>query len=384
MTTEDQKPFENVEDYSFAEDAPDPFLERARELFENVPRDEQTIREMNTYRADLRKRAEKLLASMQAQLFRLHRKLEELMDDAEFDEAIREHFKTKGEKEEPPWNNERIEEEIKTSKQCFVQSMHGEVLSNIAFQAAVKTEHHKDVANAIFFSTFFSYLTDPSIRKHAMNKARSILLKEGYSGEQIDKTFGRMAPVSIHPIKRKIKGKLSKEERDQIVGFGLENAGVWSQTWNLIKHSEQNNVKDIINNLHAKTGIPQHILSKKVLEVGNTIEMLHGLPSNIGSRLSQQARNIMSGFKTKTNVEIEEATRGVVGISDKQVPQVIKDNDEGAKNTLSRVKADKENTLVMSDRRGGKPHLEIVKNTNSDAPLEHSPDDNPENTGPRM
>ena len=373
MTTEDQRPFENVKDHSFTEDAPDPFLERARELFANIPRDEETVREMEAYHADLRKRAEKLLSSMQAQLFRLHVKLKELMDDAEFDEAIREHFKTKGEKENPPWSDEQIEEEIKTSKQCFVQSMHGEVLSNIAFQAAVKTEHHKDVANAIFFSTFFSYLTDPTIRKHAMIKARSILEKEGYSSEQIDKMFGEMAPVSIRPIKRKIKGHLSKEEKDQIVGFGLENAGVWSQTWNLIKHSEQDNVKDIINNLHVKTGIPQHILSKKVVEVGNTIEMLHGLPSDVGSRLAQQARNIMTGFKAVMNKAMGDVTGGKINIKE--------NNQENLSEGTKKSPVQQKTATSSPSTHGGN-----VGRANFRPPRTADPDDDdePESTGPRM
>ncbi len=319
MEREDRDPRDFTQGYSFTENKADHFAQRTRELFAGFPRDKKTIAEMEIYNAELKKRAEILLASMQAQLFKLHRRLEELMDDAEFDEAIRNHFAEMGAKEDPPWTKKQTEDAIRSAKQCFIQSMHGEVLNNIAFQAAVKNEHHKDVASAIFFSSFFSYLTDPKVRKAAQNRARQILEKEGYSAGQIERMFGEMAPVKINPIMRTARGAFmgGKKKKEQIIGFGLENAGIWSQTWNLIKHSEQNNVRSIIDSLYEKTGIPTNVLGKKVLEVGRCIEMLHGLPSNIGSRLAQQTRNIMEGFTADTDYVINDVSGGTIGIGNK-------------------------------------------------------------------
>jgi len=274
----------------------------------NPVTDERKRKAMQDYHRDLNARAERFYQDMIVSLYRLkHEIQEQVMEDPEISASIEKHFDGEGKKFD--WTVEETKKHIEDAKQCLGDFLHGKAVENYAFQAVLKNEHHKDVAGTLFFNAFFRRLSDPTVRKHAMKRAREILKQDGYSDQQITKMFGTTPPVKVIPrwgFWRRDNGRVVRE----VKGITLQTAGLQSEVWSLIKKDEVNKAVEMTDELVKKTGIPGHLASAAVAKVGKTLTMYNGLPPAIKSRMQQFAKRVDETYARNMTEKMEHAGAG--------------------------------------------------------------------------
>ena len=296
-------------DLAVTEDEERAYTEMAMDWLDPVINGEKR-KAMQDYHRDLNARAERFYQDMIVSLYRLkHEIQEQVMEDPEISSSIEKHFYGEGKKFE--WTDEETKEHIEDAKQCLGDYLHGKVVENYAFQAVLKNEHHKDVAGTLFFNAFFRRLSDPTVRKHAMARAREILKQDGYSDQQITKMFGTTPPVKVIPrwgFWRRDNGRVVKEVR----GITLQTAGLQSEVWSLVKKKEVSKAVEMTDELVRKTGLPGNLVSSAVTKVGKTLAMYNGLPPAIKSRMQQFAKRVDETYAGRGAKNIDRTGAGKI------------------------------------------------------------------------